>query len=218
MSKKETHPIVSESGSNPLDQAASLIKQVVAIVGTPPALTAKDRARAPKLRKGGETVIPTVAALSDQFGLTVTSYPTATMAANAKQAASLIPLHKQLVALTKQVEDQMFVGNSAGWKGATVHYSMLKRLSRSNGDLAKALEPVKEFFASKSPAVVKAEDGKSGHRRGAKATKEVAEAPVSSEGATASGGSPAPVTTPVVPSAATSALPASPTASGTSHP
>jgi hypothetical protein len=207
MSQKKTTPKSSVSGSNPLDEAMSLVKQIVGIVGEVPALTATDRKRSAKLRKGGETVIPTVAALSDQFGLNVTSYPTSTMTAKAKQAASLIPLHKLLIAATKQVADQMFAANSESWKGATVHYTMLKRLSRTNGDLAEALTPVRQFFASRTPSVVKAEDAKTGHHRGAKTAKKPASAPVANETApgTTESASPAPAPTPVTPPVTTPA-------------
>jgi hypothetical protein len=135
------------------------------------ALTAKQRQRAVRLRKGGEKVIPIITALSEQFGLDLPSHPTAAIKANVSKANELVAIHKQLVTATKQVSDAIFKAQSEGWDGATVHYTVLKRLAKSNGDLAEALTPVKEFFAQKSPAVVEAEDAKRGHRKGVKEPK-----------------------------------------------
>jgi hypothetical protein len=149
--------------------AKSLIATLTAMAGAPLALTAKERRRAVRLRKGGEKVIPTITALSEQYGLTVPSHPTSAITANVNKANSLVAVHKQLVTATKQVEDAIFKAQSESWDGATVHYTVLKRLAKSDGDIATALAPVKEFFAQKSPAVVKAEDAKRGGRKGTKA-------------------------------------------------
>ena len=176
MSKK-TKPTSTDVGANVLDELNALVGTVTKWLGNPPALTAADMRRSNKLRKGGETVIPTVAALADQFGLTSTVHPTDAMLAKAKMAQSLIPLHRKLVALTKQVGDTMFQANSESWESATVHYATLSRMARADGDVAKTLAPVKKFFASKSPAVVQAEDAKRGGRKGSKAAQ-AAKAPV----------------------------------------
>ena len=204
MSKKVI-PNQSESGSSQLDEAASLVKQLVALVGPVPALTTKDRARSAKLRKGGETVIPTVAALSDRFGLTVADHPTTTMVQSAKKAQSLIPLYKQLVLATKQVADQMFSANSESWGSATVHYTMLKRLAKTNGDLETALAPVEQFFAHRSPAVIADEKVKKDARKAAKAAKSAAKATpaVATTPSAPAPASPAPTVTPAAPSTPT---------------
>jgi hypothetical protein len=52
-----------------------------------------------------------------------------------------------------------------------VHYSVLKRLGQSDGDIANALAPVTEFFAPKAPNVVMAEGEKRGHRKGVEEPK-----------------------------------------------
>jgi hypothetical protein len=102
----------------------SLLATVTAIAGPKLALTAKERQRATRLRKGGEKVIPTITALSDQFGLSVPSFPTSAITANVAQANNLVAVHKQLVTATKQVADAIFQAQSKGWEGATVHYTM----------------------------------------------------------------------------------------------
>jgi hypothetical protein len=162
---------VTDTSATVLDEAKSLIDKITALVGSLPAITVNDKQRSSKLRKGGETVIPTVAALATQFGLTVPGHPTATMLAQLNQAQDLIPLHKQMVTALKKVEDAIFLGHSQSWASATVHYSMLRRLAKKDGDLEKALAPASQFFARKSPAVVQAEDAKRGGKKGSKAAK-----------------------------------------------
>jgi hypothetical protein len=135
-----------------VEEAKKLLASIQEMVGPAPALSVKDRKRSLKLRKGGETVIPTVVALSEQFGLNVASHPTSEIMAKLNQAQSLIPLHKQLVTMVKHVADVIFAAHSASWEGSTVHYSMLRRLSKTDGDLETALAPVTEFFAQKKAA------------------------------------------------------------------
>jgi hypothetical protein len=169
------------------DEVKTFLAQLTAAAGPALALTAKDRKRATKLRKGGEKFIPTILALSEQFGINVASHPLTTIAANVDKVKNLTGVHKQLVTATKQVDDAIFQAQSDGWDGASVHYAVLKRLAKSNGDIATALAPATEFFAKKSAAVVKAEDAKRGHRKGAKA-KSASATPAANE----TNGAPAP--------------------------
>jgi hypothetical protein len=201
----------SENDSTGLDEASKLVDQITAIVGTVPALSAKDRKRSLKLRKGGETVIPTVAALSSQYGLSVASHPTTTMVSSAQKAQSLIPLYKKLVQATKQVADQMFTANSESWTAATVHYSMLKRLAKTNGDLETGLSNVEQFFARRSPEVVAERAAK---RAAKKAADAAAAAPTVPAAATITS-APAPVVAPAKATPATTAAPATPAPTST---
>ncbi|HEY2515664.1 MAG TPA: hypothetical protein VGI39_32570 [Polyangiaceae bacterium] len=146
------------TSSDVLDDAKALVTKVTALVGPAPALTLADVRRSTKLRKGGEKVIPTLATLSEQAGLVVPSHPTDTMQQKMDLAESLVPLHKVLVVLTKQVADVLFLAQSESWDAATVHYSVLRRLAQKNGDLARALAPVTQFFAVRSKKKVPSSD------------------------------------------------------------
>jgi hypothetical protein len=170
MSRKTVSTESKTTGTD-LDQAAKLVGEIAAIVGHAPKLTAKERARSQKLRKGGEPIIPTVATLSEKFGLTVASHRTTTMLEKAKRAESLIPLHKDLVMLTKQISDHIFAASSESWTAATVHYSMLKRLAKTDGDLQVALAPVEQFFKQRSAAVLAERKAAREARKAAKAAK-----------------------------------------------
>jgi hypothetical protein len=153
------------SNANVLDDAKALAEKITALVGPPPALTKTTIQRSAKLRKGGASVVQTVAMLSDQFGLVVPSNPTSAMVEKVTKAQALVALHKQLVAATKHVADAMFEAQSESWAGATVHYSMLRRLAKSDGNIATALQPVTQFFAARSTAVAEEDKAKRGGAR-----------------------------------------------------
>jgi hypothetical protein len=173
---RKTTPTETEVTSNPAEAAKSLLGHITEIVGQAPKLSTKDRQRSQKLRKGGETIISTVAALSEKFGLTVASHPTAAMLEDSKKAQSLIPIHRDLDTATKQVADQIFAANSKSWAAATVHYSMLKRLAKTNGDLEAALAPVEQFFSKVSPTVAAERKAAREAAKAAKAAKALAKA------------------------------------------
>jgi len=162
----------TSTGAVNADEVKSLLASITAVAGPPLALTAKDKVRATRLRKGGEKVIPTITALSQQFGIDLSSHPISVITASVEQAKNLTAIQKQLGTATKQVADAIFKAQSTSWEGATVHYAVLKRLGKTDGDLAAALAPVSEYFAKKAPAVVKAEDEKRGHRKGVKESKD----------------------------------------------
>jgi hypothetical protein len=152
-------------------EVQSFLDSIAKIAGPLPALTSTDRKRSLKLRKGGEKIVPTILALSDRVGLHVPSHPTAAIQANLDKVKALSPVQEGVVSAQKHLDDAVFQAHSEMWAGATVHYTMLKRLAKTNGDIANALAPATEFFAHKAPAVVKAEDAKRGHRKGVKEPK-----------------------------------------------
>ncbi len=187
-------------------EVKSFLDSITAIAGPALALTSKDRRRSLKLRKGGEKVVPTLLALSDRIGLNIPSHPTSAIQANLDKVKTLSPVHESVVSAEKHLGDAIFQAQSKIWEGATVHYSVLKRLGKSDGDIANALAPVTEFFAQKAPAVVKAEEEKRGHRKGVKEPKGTKTAPAEDETPSAQ----APVATAPTPtaSAAPAATPA----------
>ncbi|MGO8994422.1 MAG: hypothetical protein ACLQVI_13975 [Polyangiaceae bacterium] len=202
------------TNSDVLDDAKALSEKITALVGPPPALTKADIQRSAKLRKGGATVVQTIAALSDKFGLVVPSQPTATLVAKINQAQSLVALHKELVTATKHVADTIFQAQSQSWAGATAHYTMLRRLGKMDGEVATTLLPVTQFFAARSAAVTAEEkESRGGARKGsAKATANRAAKRAAEEQSLASAASNAP-TAPTSPTA--TGAPSSPQATTT---
>jgi hypothetical protein len=141
------------NSTNVLEDAKALTQKVTALVGPAPALTKTDIQRSTKLRKGGASMVKTIAALSDKFGLVVPSQPTATLVTKINKAEDLVALQKELVTLTKHVSDAVFQAQSESWAGTSLHYSMLRRLAKMDGSVGKALQPVSQFFAARSASV-----------------------------------------------------------------
>jgi hypothetical protein len=166
MSQK-THPKSEDLGST-IDAVNTLVDQVTALVGPAPALSAADVRRSAKLRKGAEKVIPTIAALSEQFGLSLPSHPTSVVLTKLNQVQSLAPLRQKMSVALKQIDDVIFAAGSESWTGATVHYTTLKRLAKTNGDLEASLAPVREFFKQRSADVVAEEKQTKAARKAAK--------------------------------------------------
>jgi hypothetical protein len=154
------------TSSDVLADAKALSEKISALVGPAPALTQADIQRSAKLRKGGAKVVQTIAALSDKVGLVVPSQSTATMVAKINQAQSLVALRQELVAATKHVSDAMFQAQSESWAGATMHYTMLRRLSKADGSISTTLQPVVQFFAARSTAAAEeAKESRGGARK-----------------------------------------------------
>jgi hypothetical protein len=172
MSQSNQSRAAAVRGSGLVDDAKALGEKITAVVGPAPALTQSDIQRSVKLRKGGAPIVQAVAAMSDKFGLVVPSLSTATMVDQINQAEALIALHKELVSATKHVADVIFLAQSKSWNGATTHYSVLRRLARTDGEVAKTLLPVVQFFAARSDAVEKdAKASRGGARKGSEKAK-----------------------------------------------
>jgi hypothetical protein len=186
---RTTHPkeTTETSSATATSEVKDLLAKVTAIAGPVPALTGKARKRSVKLRKGGEKFIPTILALSERIGLSVPSHPTSAIKASLSKVQSLAPIHESVASAEKHLSDAMFEAQAESWEGATVHYTVLRRLSKTDGDIANALAPVVEFFAKKSSAT--------------KASKDAAAAPTGGEATSAQ----APAAT--SPAAATPAAP-----------
>jgi hypothetical protein len=136
-------------------QATRLLDQVAAMVKVSgSALTKTQRQKAVKMRTGGEKFVPVIASLAERFKVNVGGHDSATMTGKVQQAQSLAPLLKRAQLLTTQLNDASLAANSQAWDSATVLYSTLNRVSRSNADVQTTLAPVKEFFAARSAAVV----------------------------------------------------------------
>jgi hypothetical protein len=164
---KTTHSTTAHAvaSSGVLDDAKALSEKITGLVGAPAALTKADIQRSAKLRKGGDAMVHTITTLSDKLGLVVPSQPTATLVAKITQAQSLVALHQELVTATKQVSDAIFKAQSESWAGATMHYSMLRRLAKSDGSVTKALLPVTQFFAARSTGATEEEKAARGGAR-----------------------------------------------------
>ena len=73
---------------------------------------------------------------------------------NNAEAQALAPLVTQLERVSKRVHDRLFTAQGTSWSTSSTLYSVLRRLSKDDGDLASGLGPIEQFFNSRHPLVV----------------------------------------------------------------
>ena len=192
-----------------VQQAITQLDAIDASLGSDPPLSANDKRHAARMRKGGSSVIAILASLATQHQVESPALQVATMTTNAGKAVALQPLVSRLAALSQHVDDLVFTAQSAGWEEAMQFYSLLRRRSTTDTQLATALQPVKQFFARKSTPRAPGAPTKTQAKANAKAVKRLKEAAPQLLASTAAApASPAPA----------SPAPASPAASSTATP
>jgi len=116
-------------------------------------LTADQKKRMPKLRKGADSILPKLGTLLQKHGVDGAGISVAQMLGDLQHAQTLVPLQQGLTSLLKQVEDEIFSSNASSVKTASYGYATLQRMARDDGDLAANLEPISSFFAYRHPSV-----------------------------------------------------------------
>ena len=120
-----------------------------------PAMTAVEKKRTAKPRRGSDKMLTQIAPVVVQFGLNSDSLNTTQMLAQHQIAQTLLPLQARLQKITKRVDDEVFSAQTGSWEIGLQLYSMLQRRAKSNGDIAKAIEPLVKGFSYRNPAVKK---------------------------------------------------------------
>jgi hypothetical protein len=188
-----------------------LLDKVTAALALPTqTLTAKQRKAATRTRKGMEKVIPTLATLSTEHGVSVPKQPTSQMTSNLELSKQLDPVQSKLTALLTLVQDTMDSAGSSSFNTASTLYGMLQKVAHRDSQLKSQLAPVKEFFAYRTPAAKKAHPKQRG-KKAALAAEKLAAAQ-----ATAGASVSATPTTPPAATASTSA-PVAPSNVVTTH-
>jgi len=135
-----------------------LLDKVTAALALPTqTLTAKQRKAATRTRKGMEKVIPTLATLSTEHGVSVPK--------------QLDPVQSKLTALLTLVQDTMDSAGSSSFNTASTLYGMLQKVAHRDSQLKSQLAPVKEFFAYRTPAAKKAHPKQRGKKAALAAEK-----------------------------------------------
>jgi hypothetical protein len=135
-----------------VSQAMALIQQAVATLDlNAPALTAQQRKRMSKLRKGGEKFIPQLAQMAQTWSVQIRTQPTAAMTSAMQTANDLQPLIQVLTGFLQEVQDTSFQAEGDSWSTASALYSVLKRMSRKDPKLSAQLAPAAEYFAFRRP-------------------------------------------------------------------
>ena len=151
-----------------VEESIKLLDKVATLVTvSESALTPLERKHSTKLKLGGETVVPVLAALADRFEVSIGGFPVSTMTEKMQLVQTLLPLLERAELLQTQLHDAVLHANAQAWDTATVLYSTLRRISRKDANVKATLAPVEEFFARRHPSVTSAKSAK------AKAAKSV---------------------------------------------
>jgi hypothetical protein len=142
-----------QSFADRVTAAVAAITQAKSLLGLDTSLSTTEIQRSVKFKKGGEQFVPTLADLSVRYGVEVPSRPTADMTASLTKATQLAPAKAAIGELSKMVDDSYFGSRSDTWATATSLYSMLKKGATREPNLASALVPLQEYFASRHPSV-----------------------------------------------------------------
>jgi hypothetical protein len=217
--KIETHAATSAGTSAPalpsnVTEALTLIAQVTTLLAlTSQNLTAKQRKAATRSRKGMEKVIPTIANLSAEHGVSVPKQSTSAMTSNLALVTQLETVQTKLTGLLTLVSDNIDVARSGAWNTGTTLYGMLAKAAHRDSQLKSQLAPVQEYFAYRTKVAKKDHPKQPSKKAALKAEKEAAVASGSADGTESS--TPAPVA--AAPSASTNGAPALPSNVATAH-
>jgi hypothetical protein len=128
-------------------QAVSEIGSIEASIGDNPTITAAQKRRATKMRKGGEPIAASIAALAQQHQIESPSLQVAPMTAALGKAAALQPLVTSIAAFAQRLDNIVFAAQSGAWLIALQLYAVLRRQAATDGALHAALTPVTEFMS-----------------------------------------------------------------------
>jgi hypothetical protein len=158
-----------------IETCTSLLDHLEAAFPPGNLLTAKDKKHRAKARKGGDRFTPQLVALAKQHGVNLALVPLEGISNTSAEASALVPLQKRLETLTSRAASRLFALQSSTWTGSSKLYSVLKRLSKDNGEIEIGLAPVEQFFNHRHPSVAK-EHPKTKRGKAAKAAKLAEEA------------------------------------------
>jgi len=123
-------------------QAIGQLSAIETSLGTAPPITATDKRRSIKMRKGGEAIAATIGALAQQHQAELPSVQVAPMIAALSKVETLQPLVTSVAAFAQRLDDTVFSAQSAAWTIALQLYALLQRMAATNGALASALPAI----------------------------------------------------------------------------
>ena len=136
-------------------QSKSKLDEVEAKLGTEaPQLTADDKRRTAKLRKGADRIVAHLGVVLTSAGIDAAGLSVDQMLSDLERAQTLEELQRRIDSLSKRVSDEVFAARASSWTTAMAGYAVLQRLAKKNGDVATQIEPVVTFFAYRTPAVL----------------------------------------------------------------
>jgi len=140
------------SSSTKIEESIKLLARATKAIGPITRLSAQDRSRGLKARRGGHQVAPTIAAIATKYGISTPDMNGDLINTSLAQVQSLAPLVNAAADAHATIVDAHISASRTMWNASTSLYSMLKRAAVSNPSIATELKPVEEWFRHRKPA------------------------------------------------------------------
>ena len=137
---------VSPIGPKAIDASMALVEKAAHPFASVVRMSALDRKRAAKLKRGAHQVIPTIAHLATKFAVELPGSPISVMLTEIAHAQALEPLLGAVAALHETLRDEYLRSQSNAWKTASRTYGMLRVAGEVNAAVRTELEPVQTWF------------------------------------------------------------------------
>ena len=137
---------VSPIGPKAIDTSIALVEKAAHPFASVVRMSALDRKRAAKLKRGAQQVIPTIAHLATKFAVELPGSPISVMLTEIAHAQALEPLLGAVAALHETLRDEYLRSQSNAWKTASRTYGMLRVAGEVNAAVRTELEPVQTWF------------------------------------------------------------------------
>ncbi len=148
---------VSSSSSTPIDESTKLIVQATKAIGPVQRLSALDRSRSAKVRRGGHQVVPLIAAVATKYGITAPAMSGVALSASLARVQELDPLLSASAESHATISDAHFTASNEMWTSTRSLYKMLKTVAKTNPSIATELAPVEAWFRARKSAATQAE-------------------------------------------------------------
>jgi hypothetical protein len=149
---KKATPKKASITSSPVEESIKLLAQAKTAIGTVQRFTPADRRRAAKNRRGGQQVVPTIAALAIKYGIVTPSTNGTALTTQLARVQELDPLVTASVDAHSLISDAHLGASTAMWTSARTLYAMLKPVALTEPGLAAELKSVEAWFRRrKSP-------------------------------------------------------------------
>ena len=121
-----------------VDASIQLVEQAKTPISDGRPLSAAERMRLPKIRRGAHQVLPTLAHLGAKYGLGLESMSIDEMLEKLSHAERLKRLQSAVLVLQKALADEILRAEADAWATGTVTYAVLRRAAKARpGDRSR---------------------------------------------------------------------------------
>jgi hypothetical protein len=146
----------ASSSSTPIEESIQLLARAAKAIGPVQRLSALDRSRGTKARRGGHQVAPAIAAIATKYGITLPGVSGDVINTALARVQSLAPLVNAAADAHATISDAHTSASRSMWSASTALYGMLKKAAKVNASIAVELQPVEEWFRPRKPGATPA--------------------------------------------------------------